>query len=633
MSIFRLVFFIHFQEIDELSLYIKDILHMFILGFRLDLTVIGYIQVIPTLLIIFAYFVPKYTKYAEKAVFIVLFALFVIASIILATDFGFYSFFKEHLNIMFFGLYEDDTKALLVTLWKDYPVLLILIFFSIYLYLLYKFGKYIFSKKFQSKRSINPFIFAFVLLALNFIIIRGSFGMFPLGKYLPNVSKHHYINKMSHNGIRTLIEAIKIKKRDTEDKLDYVNLAGFKDIDEAFKIYKDINNIDKNKDNLSSITFKTNKVDDEDYNVVVIMVESFGMPILKYQSEKFDILGKLKKHFDKDLVFTNIVSEGDGTIASLESLVVNIPSRPDSFPLAQSKYAQVSFEFTPAFLFNKQNYNTKFIYGGDLTWRDIGIFLNHQGYDEVLGKINIFNGLEQTLPKDEYFHEWGVYDEYLYEYIFQTLLKTKEKTMIVALSTNNHPPFEIPKNYTKNLEFSKELQENLTSSLEYANKRFTSYAYALDSLGGFLDKFKQSKLKDNTIIVVTADNNTAEGIMKYKEDPYFTAKNIPIYFYLPPKLMKKLNIDSKVPGSQKDIFPTLYNLTLKDEEYISIGANLFDPNAKHIGFNRSLIVRDKNQTFKLNSLKDECKDEAICNYKASIAIADWLVKYFGNKGL
>ena len=48
-------------------------------------------------------------------------------------------------------------------------------------------------------------------------------------------------------------------------------------------------------------------------------------------------------------MFTNIISEGDGTIASLEALLLNIPYRPNSFPFSQSDYAQTSFTFSPAF--------------------------------------------------------------------------------------------------------------------------------------------------------------------------------------------------------------------------------------------------------------------------------------------
>ena len=41
-------------------------------------------------------------------------------------------------------------------------------------------------------------------------------------------------------------------------------------------------------------------------------------------------------------------------------------------------------------------------------------------------------------------------------------------------------------------------------------------------------------------------------------------------------LKNRLEIDTSLAGSQKDIFPTLYNLTLKDTKYLSIGNNLFD---------------------------------------------------------
>ena len=39
-------------------------------------------------------------------------------------------------------------------------------------------------------------------------------------------------------------------------------------------------------------------------------------------------------------------------------------------------------------------YNTSFIYGGDLTWRDLGNFINHQGYNNTEGKQHIFNSLK-----------------------------------------------------------------------------------------------------------------------------------------------------------------------------------------------------------------------------------------------
>ena len=150
----------------------------------------------------------------------------------------------------------------------------------------------------------------------------------------------------------------------------------------------------------------------------------------------------------------------------------------------------------------------------------------------------------------------------------------------------------------------------------------------MDSLGKFLDEFKQSRFKDNTIIVITADNNTVEGIMKYDDNPTFTSKNIPIYFYLPKKLKDKLDIDTTFAGSQKDIFPTLYNLTLKDTKYLAIGSNLFDKTQVHYGFNGSMIVNSGSSVRKLNSLKEFSEDEIENYYKASLAITEYLLNSY-----
>ena len=343
-------------------------------------------------------------------------------------------------------------------------------------------------------------------------------------------------------------------------------------------------------------------------------------------------MGNLKKHFEEDILFTNIISEGDGTIASLEALLLNIPYRPNSFPFSQSDYAQTSFTFSPAFLYNAKGYNTSFIYGGDSTWRDLGKFVKYQDYKAVEGKQDIFSSIKVSKEESEYFHPWGIYDEYLYEHILNKLETSNKKEMILALSTNNHPPYNIPNEYkSKILSYSEDLKNHITGDFDLAKQRFKSYGYALDSVGTFLDKFKKSKFKDNTIVVITADNNTIEGIMKYDDNPIFTSKNIPIYFYLPKELKNRLEIDTSLAGSQKDIFPTLYNLTLKDTKYLSIGNNLFDKIHPHFGFNGSMIVNNGSEVRKLNNLKETSEDELVNYYKASLAVTEYLIKNYKNE--
>lgn len=641
MSAYRVVFFNYYSPLDSLEGFYSDIFQAFLLGFRIDLTVIGYIQALPTIVLIVLYYIKKESllNFFNKFLVYYIFICFTIVSLMICTDFGFYSYFKEHINILLFGLFDDDTSALMVTFWQNYNVVLILAIFFVYLVLLFVSVKKIFNLEEKSYNSffglkISALIFL-ILFALNFLAIRGTLGMYPLGKMIPNISTNDFINKVSHNGFRDFTNSLNAREKYLKKKYDLLKTTGYdKNIEKAFEVYKDSENINRDE-LLKNITFKTVKNDDKEYNVVVLMVESFGSPILKYQSDEFNILGSLKKHFDEDTLFTNFISAGDGTISSLQALLLNIPHRPGSFAFSQSIYKQTSFKYTPAFLYDKAGYETTFIYGGDLTWRNLGNFVKYQGYQNIEGKINIFKHIEnRTKDEDEYFHPWGIYDEYLMSHIFKRLESGTKKQFIVALTTNNHPPYSIPNDYKRNsLVFNDNLKKHITGDMDLAKQRFASYAYAVDQIGKFLDKVKSSKLKDNTIVVVTADNNTIDGIMRYDSNEILNSKNIPLYIYMPKELKDSLKIDTKVAGSHKDIFPTLYNLTLKNQDYISVGKNLFDLNEKHLGFNGSMVVNSKDEAKKFDSFN--IKNEPMLEYyKACLAVTEYLIKheYKANKG-
>ena len=639
MTLFRAVFFVYYLELESLNGYYLDVLSAFFLGFRIDLTVIGYIQAFPTLALVALHYTKKELLHRSFSGFLIYYLLvcYTIVTLFLCADFGFYSYFKDHISVLFFGLLDDDTNALMVTFWQNYNVILILILFALYLAGLFVAIRKIFTHDFKPMFSffglkISWLIFL-IFVTLNFLAIRGTFGMYPLGKMIPNVSTNEYINKVSQNGVRAFVSAYGYRKEFLKRDYDAIKETGFhKNIEEAFRIHKRGREINS-EDLLKNITYTTPKQENGPYNVVVIMVESFGMPILKYQSEDFNILGALKKHFDEDILFTNFISSGDGTISSLEAFLLNIPHRPNAFAFSQSIYKQTPFDYTAAFLYNNEGYNTSFIYGGDLTWRNLGAFVGHQGYANVEGKMNIFNALTPTKPKDDYFHPWGIFDEHLYDYVFKKLEQSNKIEFIVALSTNNHPPYNVPNDYrSKSLIYNDEIKNHITGDFELAQQRFKSYAYAVDQVGIFLDKVKQSHLKDNTIVVVTADNNTIDGIMKYDENQLLNSKNIPLYFYVPEHLKKQLKIDTEVAGSHKDIFPTLYHLTLDNKEYIAIGNNLFDATQPHYGFNGSMVVNHGKETKKLNKLNQKTEDTMLNYYKASLAVAQYLINEVHKKG-
>jgi phosphoglycerol transferase MdoB-like AlkP superfamily enzyme len=550
----------------------------------------------------------------------------------MGSDFGFYSYFKEHINILFFGLFDDDTSALMVTFWNNYPVVLIVGAFALTLLGGYWVIQKIFSFTFQPKerlltRHISLILIPLLLLIL--LMIRGTFAMYPLGKMLPNISDNTFVNQTAQNSVRSFIRAYKLRKKFMSNHYSIIEQTGYSQhIEEAFRLHSPKASFDK-KNLLNNISYQTAKeVPAEALNVVVVMVESFGKPILDYNSESFDLLREMRQHFKEDALFTNFISAGDGTISSLESLLLNISFRPNSFPFAQSPMKQTQFDYTPAFLYNQKGYESSFLYGGDLTWRDIGSFIKNQGY-KVEGKVDIYNSIKKEDNLD-YYHAWGIYDEFLFEHIEKKLNRATKPQFIVALTTNNHPPYTIPKQYhSKELTFSKNLKKHLTGDVALAKKRFYSYQYAIDQVGKFLTHIKNSNLKDNTIVVVTADNNTIDGIMTYDEKPLFNAKNIPLLLYIPKNVKERVGaIDTTTFGSHKDIFPTLYNLTLSNTSYIAIGSDLLNKQLPHVGFNGSMVVSSKKETLKLKSLSEKTDSELKNYYKATLAVEEYLINSY-----
>ena len=629
MSAVRLFIYINHstQSVENYT----DLFSALWLGFRLDASILAYIMALPTLYLLFLWIL-RASKIIENSYALIkyyLFIMLILVSVMLMADIGYFSFFSEHITLMIFGIIDDDTKALFEIAKKNYNLPLIAFGSSIYLISLYKFIDYLFQKRPRSSFNSTPVLmqigFFFLLITLVALVGRGSIGVFPLAKDIADVSDDPLINKLPKNGVYAMVDAYDQYSKSKDGSYDLIKTSGYKGkIQEAFSLHvRDKINTENLLSNLIKTTPKNSYLEKNPPHVVVVMVESFGLPILKYQSEEFDILRRLKKHFDEDILFTNFISASNGTIVSLEPLLLNITARPKSTSFAQSKYLNTSFRQASARVYQDAGYETSFVYGGDLSWRNVGSFMSKQGFTNTYGKAAISKALH--VKSEDAYHDWGIYDKYSYDFVYERLKNAKKPQFIFLLTTNNHPPYIISKEYkSKELHFSKELNEHITGDKDLAKERFQDYQYALDMAGRFMDKIKKSSLAENSVIAITADNNTVEGIMHY-DDYYNETKKIPLYLYLPQALYSD-DINSSIAGSHKDLFPTLYNLTLSNQSYISIGTDLRDSKALHCGFNDAGVLMAEDGGFKATKPKSELQKECDEYYKASLAVSEYLIK-------
>lgn len=595
MSALRFIFFKYYGKGINFDGFGLDIVRAFFLGVRYDLAVLAYLNMPVTLAFVTLLFSNKEGFYNKISRYVAFYYTIAVGSlfVLLGIDFCYYSYFQNHLNIMVFGLFEDDTSALISTLAENYNMFLVIGSFILSYILTFVVSKFILKFKYKNisenkkKVSVSKILIAILMITVNFIAARGSFGIFPLGMDDAQVSLNTFLNKVAINGVYTLQEAIEVKNKQKD--FDYAAKTGYKgNIRRAFADYLnlDINQIpEQPEQSLINYTRRNEKIENIKPNVIFIMVESFGSGLIRYNSKIFNILGEMKKHLDEDIVFYNFLPAHVGTIGSLEGAMTNVARCSNSWYIAQSKYAYKKYNFAGPVPYKKNNYETTFIYGGNTGWRNIGNFMPSLEFDNVLGEASMSN----SYPRNQ----WGVYDEDLFGYLFEILSKDNKRKFIYVMTTTNHPPYSLPDNYkVMPIKIPKELEQNIVNK-SLAQKRLAVYQYSNEMLGRFITKIKNSKYASNTIIAVTGDHNFMD-CLSYPNERLLDALSVPFYLYIP-KDIKPLNIDVSVFGSHLDIMPTLYDISLSNSEYMAMGQSLISDKAKNniISIDNGVIMSNK----------------------------------------
>lgn len=653
MSVYRFIFFFYYGKGIDFTGYGFDLLKAFYMGVRYDLAVVAYLNTLAVLIFSVLIVIGNVQYFKKFFSFLKYYYMFFIGSlfVLLCVDFGFYSYFQNHLNILLYGFFEDDTLALISTVYENYPLIWISIgFIGIYASI-FMISKYILKIK-NVKKSMPQNIFlrsliAVLLISITVITARGSFAIFPLGVDNAEISSNSFVNKVAINGVYTLQAAVEARKKEKRG-LDYAAKAGYKNnIRQAFADFlgKDISLIpEENPENSLIVKLPENKeIKALQPNVIFIVMESFGTDLIKYNSTEFNVLGELKKHFDEDFVFYNFLPGHEGTIGSLEAAITNAGRRPLSRYLSQSKHAYEKYSFSGPVPYKNNGYETIFIYGGNTGWRNVGSFFPNLGFEKVLG--------EGGMKKEYLRNQWGVFDEHLFDYIFDRMSSGEGKKFVYSMTTSNHPPYSLPDDYEAlPLNIPEDLAKRIIGR-DLADKRFKTYQYSNEMLGRFITRIKESEFAEDTIIAVTGDHNFW-NIFAYPTEQLFDSLSVPFYLYIPEKI-RPANVDTTVFGSHMDIMPTLYALSLSDAEYMAMGTNLLSEKAKsNIAYTDcGLVVSslaavnynfenkeagyytwDKNHSREL--VKSDETDEhkrIIRHYLATIAVSDYLIKNTGDK--
>jgi len=575
--IIRSVFFssfgsaIQFQELKE------NFISILLNALRFDTVVNLYGFALMLLLSLLLLALPKrlldqYHNFTQKIFKYYTLFITLVFIIISTLDFYYYKMYDNHFDALVFALKNDDTAAILNVFWTDYPLIRIILFWIfvgiIANVIITKIVK-IKLKNFTISPLVN-YIGVFLFIGIYFVGLRGSLGMFPLKLKHAYVTDNQFLNKMTINSVFALKSVL--SKGDTKNKIntDYkksLQKFGFKSTADAVAVYTN-NNKSKNIDSLLfNITPKNSFLEENPPHVVFVLMESFDRHFFDLHSENCNTLGSLEKQLDDCIIFPNILSSGNITINTLENLMVAAPFS----AIAQSPYKKVSLSTAVNIPFQQANYNTSFLYTGEYGWRNIGHYAKTQGFDAVITQKH----LENDFPNAET-NPWGVHDVYLYNKMYDILAKSNKPQFLFSVTISNHTPYVLPSDYkSKPIHLSDSILDKMKTNKELSYKSLKAYQYAADQLGIFIRKVKNSKFGANTIIAVTGDHNSHQGF-RYNTNEKFYSHATPFILYIPEKYKKNLKINISKFGSHKDLFPTLFHLSLSAKKYFNTGNNLFD---------------------------------------------------------
>ncbi len=594
--------FLFFQYTDDVlrDSYRIDIVPLFIKGALFDIKSASIIVAFPVLLGMLSLVSERIIK---KLYLIQPHFLASLLTVILALTLGnvfYFSVYGGPFDIFIFGLLEDDTAAVLKTIWRDYPVVWLLIVISVF----YGFFSLIFNK--LPCPCISRFAYSYrhsswanaglILLIIVSLVagIRASFGKFPLRKSSAQISASTVFNKLVPNSVTALGWAV--------DEYKNSNVFQPVSMEEGKVLFQKLLNKPTKVDlaELQVVTPTNRMLEADKPNVAFVIMESMSSHLFQFDKPGRDLFGRLRPHFKEGWTFWNFVSEGDGTADTMHRLFIRSPIN----NISQSKAKNKQFASNIFQPYIDAGYRIVYVTAGNGGWRDFDQFTKHLGVDEFVDE----NMLRHLYP-DAKADTWGIPDEYMFRYAEDRLKQAENENVpifMMLLSITHHPPYRLPDSpEAKRQSFSFDEQElqrlSRLGNEKEINEIFNTFHYANDVLGGFLTKTQQ---KGKTILAVTGDHNM-RGIGYAKAEELVLGHAVPFYLYVPEQYRNQAVYQSDRVGSHKDIMPTLYELSLSNRTYFRTGCNLtavsIDDNPWcGYGYNSEVVLLE-NGGFNLNN--------------------------------
>ncbi len=541
-----------------------DITSVLIQGFRFDLKVSAIAGFL--LLVI----LPWVSGKVQGRIALTLSAVFVLLSLINLHYFGFY---KTPIDSLVFGLLEDDTAAVLHTIWRDFPVIGTLLLVVALTWASVWLHRSLVSRLqpdtvLQSRHVAIKLVAVVMVFFVLLFAGKGTLRQMALQRQHITVTTSQFLNDMVPNGVIALKYAwdSRGQSQNLSDPLLGLKAMGFDSPLTAAQVLGMPHGSEAEvKDALTAhaaLPAGTAKK-----NLVFFLMESWSAEPLLYHAPKFDVLGRLAPTLPNACHFSNFDSAQPGTHPSLEAILFSSPIT----PLTLGDVGRKPIPWAIPKIIKEAGYHTLFVTSARSGWRDLNRVLKVQGFDEVVDAST----LKEAYP-DADLGIWGVWDHYVFRYLSKRMAtQPADKPLFVfVLTATNHPPYDLPADYQRVPRDMALWKGESTSDTLRLN--LDTYHYATDLLGGFVQEVQGGPLAKTTLVAATGDHNVRSFGMYAEPSRRYLMRQVPFVIW-----GDGLNCGNQqsLPASHRDMFTTLLPLAGVQGPYVNTGRNLLLPAA------------------------------------------------------
>jgi len=441
---------INYTEISDWKNFHQYVIN----GFRLDISMISYLVIIP---LIWSILFNAHQKIPNLILKLFLGILLFAVVVIYATDPYFYYYWGQKANVGVFAFIKKETAGFLSIEWKHYFGA----FAFFFIFIFWGFKKiHLLSTHYRLK-----WWTVFLALPFIFIVLRGGLSNVPISVSSAYFSSNNLWNNAAVNPVWNALAEI---VNDNTQK-DFQLIPD----EEATDLMAELDSKFEPIPYQSLIHFTPGKT-----NVVLIVLESFTGKLSGFlQDTPFSAMPNLDQLMREGIAFTNAYASSFRSDKGLTALISGFPSL--SNQTLTDHATELSRQANIFDIFNQKGYHTSFYYGGNIEFANIKILFKDC---DLLAEQSYFKSKDKNV--------WGVHDHITLDVFYQDLIKRKQPFLSGIFTLSSHEPFDVP-NYKKH-------SEPLTNSVSYTDS----------CLGIFLHQLKESKLWENTLVVISADHGT-----------------------------------------------------------------------------------------------------------------------------